>query len=140
MPVEIGWLVKNRVIGSYYYGDVTPEDIEQAADKIAHLINSCDTPEVHSIIDTTNIRHFPRDINILRRVTHKSLSHPRRGWLIIYGRDDTMIRVATRFTVSIFKVRLRMFAEREEAVRYLKSVDSSLADVELGCDVCCPSQ
>jgi len=126
MAIEIDWLLKDRVILLHFEGEITIPLLKQASDDTKILLDECSTPLIHSIIDGTGITKYSRNILQLREASQHLFSHPRYGWLVIYGTKDNLSHFFVNMVTEFFRVKMKMVDTRQDAVDFLKSVDNTL--------------
>jgi hypothetical protein len=128
MAITLKWLIRDRVILEEYVGDINIQQVTEAMKNVEAMVEASGAPLVHALADTSAMKGFPTHLIELQNATRSLLSHPRYGWLIIYGRNDMMLRFILQVLTGVFKVRLRMFDTRDEALEFLATVDSTLHD------------
>jgi len=126
MPTQTTWLIANHLIFSEFMNEISIEELASATDTIVEMIDSCDTILVHTLIDATTLTKYPQNIINLRKASQDSFSHPRFGWLVIYGAQDQLSMFFVNIVTSFFKVRLKMVDTREEAIGFLKNIEQAL--------------
>jgi hypothetical protein len=125
MPYDISWLVEKQVINLILDGEMTVETIDEMSKAIIEYLDSSDKPLVHLLIDDSNARSSIRHIKSVTEVG-KSLSHPRFGWLIIYGSTNKTYQFMAYMISQVTKIRHRRFGTLDEAIQFLQTVDVTL--------------
>ena len=125
----IEWLIENRIILGKPQGDPSPEDLKQASETYQILLDNSNAPLVHVLVDESKLETLPVSISVLAEKLD-FLSHPRLGWFILYGNDDAMKKFVSSMLTGISKVRNRRFANLQDSLEFLVSVDSSLPTVQ----------
>ncbi len=126
MPIQLQWLVQDRVIFGEYSGVITADEFRQAMSQTMTMIESSTMPLVHVIVDNTHVDEYPKSIPVLHDATKDLFSHPRYGWLLVYGQTDRLSSFFLQVITSLFKVRFRMMQSRADAVAFLQHVDVSI--------------
>lgn len=129
MAIKFDWLVENRVVYVQYVDVVTVEELTTEIGNIVELIGNSSAPLVHTLIDTTELVDYPKDISTILKSTKQVLVHPKFGWMLVYGQDDRLMQFFVQVVTSMLKVRMRIFKKRDDAVAFLKYVDTSLEDI-----------
>jgi hypothetical protein len=133
MPYQTSWYQEKRVIYIRVWGDVTIDEIHEMSEEQGQYLNQ-GKPLVHSISDITHVQSFPNNLAQLRDSMQAS-RHPNVGWILIVGPTTPLKRFFTSMLTQILipKARFRMFDKMEEAVNFLKDVDSTFVpDPEFG--------
>lgn len=129
MPVKVGWLVENRISYFKYTGDVTIEEVTEAAAIGLEFLYQSDAPLIHSIQDNSEQTSFPKEVGQLMKSVRTALSDPKMGWMMTVGLEGDVIRFVVTLVGRIARTRHRMFDTLEETVEFLQHVDTSLPDL-----------
>ncbi|MEO0564817.1 MAG: hypothetical protein AAF125_22110 [Chloroflexota bacterium] len=129
MPIKLNWLIEGVLAEQVFTGDVTLEDVEWLAESMIPLMDSSDRPLVHVIADVTEMTSLTKSVAGLQRVLKPVLSHPKYGWLVVYGMENKIIRFVFQLVTAPQQVRTRLFGSREECVTFLKTVDAHLSEL-----------
>lgn len=125
----IEWLVENKIIIGKPEGDPSPDDLKQASETYQILLDSSDAPLVHVLVDESKLETLPVSISVLAEKLD-FLKHPRLGWFILYGNDDAMKNFVSSMLTGISKVRHRRFANLQDSLEFLVSVDTTLPTIQ----------
>ena len=123
MPVEITWLVEDRVLYVKSVDAVTVDELFAADEQILGELNRVDTPKLHVLLDDVEQTSQPglREYNKLQ-----SIRHPKIGWVIEFGTNNKMILFVSSAIVQMFRIPYRVVQTREEAIAMLYKADPSL--------------
>lgn len=125
MPIRSDWLVPNTVILTRYWGESSEEEmIGNSHDTIA-MIDSCDTPFVHIIVDSTAVTAVP-PLPVTIRTAKASPRHERAGWLLTIGGQNTVVKFAMSVARQLLQVRTQNFDTLEDAIAFLKTMDETI--------------
>lgn len=125
MPYKIDWYIKDEVIFSEYSGVITADEVRGAMAAVNSLTENSPRSLVHVLIDVGNVTQSldpKQGITTLRETP----PHPRSGWSIIMREHSIFAKMLIMFGASIFKARTRSFDTLEEAIRFLKEMDSTI--------------
>ncbi len=128
MPVQVEWLLENRIIIVKSHGILTVDDFRNSAREVTRMIGSCDTPCVHIVMDDTLVTEIPRSISSMRHAT-TWLDHPRLGWAVCYGTEDRFITFVSQMVARVTRIRYRRVADYGEAIALLQAKDGSLPQI-----------
>ncbi|MAS32439.1 MAG: hypothetical protein CL610_00445 [Anaerolineaceae bacterium] len=122
MPVELSWLIPERVLHERFYGDVTIEDIQELASTLPPFMEE-GVPLIHTIIDATNVTSHPsiKDIH-----EHSSLrTYPNEGWRVMVG-ANAVARFIGSIILQVMGQRYRMYDTLDEALHFIADQDKSV--------------
>ncbi len=125
MPIQSNWYVPKAVVFSRFSGAPTEDEIIQNGYNIIDLIETCDTPLIHIIVDTTAVTASP-PLPATIRAAKSSPKHERAGWLVTIGEQNPIIKFASSVSRQLLQVRTQNFDTLEEAIAFLKSVDETI--------------
>jgi hypothetical protein len=117
MPAENSWIVENRVMLTRLTGHITVEDMAVSARKGTAMIESGVAP-VYSLVDASQIEHFPLKLNELKTVSEQG-SSDKLGWIIIYGIPNRLLSFLATTFVQVIGKRYRVVATQEEALEFV---------------------
>ena len=124
MPIDLSWLIPNRVISMHAYVDVTLDETRQANKQLITMLND-GTPLVHVVINQNDLGNFPISVNEYRAVltvmTHESL-----GWVIAYGPTNPLADFIAVMVARLGRIKFRKFVLKNEAFQFLVRKDPSL--------------
>lgn len=131
MPIEVSWLVPNRVIMARGYGMVTPEENAESDRQVIELLNTGTAP-IHVVMDVQAVEQFPLyqiddEVKNVRRMT----DHPALGWATICGTTNPMVRFMSSIVARLTGVRFRIFKTLDEGLDFLKEQDDTIDWVAL---------
>jgi hypothetical protein len=117
MPAENTWVVENRVMLTRLTGHITVEDMKASARRGTAMIESGIAP-VYSLVDASQIEHFPLKLNELKSITEEG-SSDKLSWIIIYGIPNRLLSfLATTFAQVIGK-RYKVVNTQAEALAFI---------------------
>jgi hypothetical protein len=117
MPAENTWIVENRVMLTRLSGHITIEDMQASARRGTAMIETGTAP-VYSLVDASQIEHFPLKLNELKSVTDEG-SSDKLGWIIIYGIPNRLLSfLATTFAQLIGK-NYKVVNTQDEALAFI---------------------
>ena len=129
MPFEISWYQPHRVIYWQVWGQVTLEDVAQMRQGQQNFLSEGTMP-VHTLANIGDVVDFPTDLRQLKEALD-GVNHPHLGWILVVGTASPLKRFVTTTVTQIVipSVRLRMFNTMDEAIEFLKHVDSTVSAV-----------
>ena len=127
MPFEATWYHNLRVIQWRVWGQITLEEIAQMGRDQQKLLSEGTSP-VHTLSNITDVASFPTDLRLLKEALD-GINHPHIGWVLIVGTTTPLKRFVTTTVTQLVipNVRLRMFNSMDEAIEFLKHVDSTVS-------------
>ncbi|RMF78550.1 MAG: hypothetical protein D6737_14450 [Chloroflexi bacterium] len=131
MPNEITWYIKNHIIYVRNFGELTNEDWQRADGILIDMIRegaAAGSALVHIIVDMADVTAFPKQVQGKGGRVFQHKHEPALGWTMIAGRDDPEVQFIATITTQAnnSQARLRVFATVNEALSYLRDVDSHL--------------
>lgn len=69
----------------------------------------------------------PTNLNRLNSIFGPLLSHPKYGWLVVVGIDNKITAFLTTMLAKMFRFRYQSVNTVDQAMDFLRSVDSTLA-------------
>lgn len=129
MPHQTDWLIENRVIMVYMYGEMTEDDIKDMSQTIQQLFEGGQAP-IHCIFDLEGITKPLTDIGVIRSNLAFLKDH-RLGWAVGYGKANSFMRFMAGMLSQLLGFRSRMFEARSDALKYVVDMDDSVG-TELG--------
>jgi hypothetical protein len=122
MPVEVSWLIPQRIVYERFSGEVTVEDIRHNSDLVAPMMAE-GVPLIHTIIDVSEITGHP-GLNEIRNSTPME-TYDGEGWRILVG-ANAVARFIGSIILQIMQRRFRAFQTMEEALQFLEDQDETL--------------
>ena len=117
MPAENLWIVENRVMLTRLTGHITIEDMAVSAREGTALIESGIAP-VYSLVDASQIEHFPLKLNELKSVSEQG-SSDKLAWIIIYGIPNRLLSFLATTFVQVIGKRYKVVASQDEALAFV---------------------
>ena len=122
MPVKITWYIPERILLAIYSDDVTREDIYYQYQEGIKLCHSVETPLVHMIVDTADVKSFPKSISDYKGTFGEKARNA--GWVVLVG-DNKIARLLTTIVTNLMKLRFAYVNTVEEAIFYISERDKS---------------
>jgi len=123
MPIELSWLIPDKILLSRWTGDISGEEVRVFVEEVEIALDAAALP-VHTVIDLSEARHISVETAWVY-LQSRLPTHPCRGQIGIVRSTldgeivtDLVNRLSPRTTV-------RAFATREEARNYLLSHNDS---------------
>lgn len=122
MPIELSWLIPDRILLSRWTGDISTEDVRVLVEELGIALDAAAVP-IHTVIDLSEARHMPTETASLY-LQSRLPAHPCRGLIGIVGSTLDGEIVTDLVNWLSLRERVRTFATREEARLYLLSHDN----------------
>lgn len=126
MGTKVSWYIKDRVVLSYFWGQVTSEDVEYVMNQTTEHIESGIKP-VHSIVHGLEVTNYPMNLPQVLQMT-SVLKNSDFGWFIMIT-DDRMARFMSSVVSQVTKLKFRSIPTTEETIEFLRDMDSSLPEL-----------
>jgi hypothetical protein len=126
MGAKVGWYIKDRVVLSYFWGQITSEEVEYVMDQATDHIQSGIHP-VHSIVHGLEVTKYPMNLPQVLQMT-SVLKNSDFGWFIMIT-DDRMARFMSSVVSQVTKLKFRSISTIEETVEFLRDMDPSLPEL-----------
>ena len=123
MPIEYSWLVKGRVVAMKSSGQLTAEDLKGEESIMTNYLEHATAPLLHIVADQTGLEKFP-DLKLMS--SSKWPKDPRVGWFVMYGLNNKVLSFVASVGAQLFRMRIRMVNTRQDALEFLRRVDSTL--------------
>ena len=126
MTVEITWQQPKRVIYERFYDVVTVEELTSIQQTFFQYLIDGDAP-VHSIIDLSAVRSYPKSINQVRQAFVPDKTGKGGRVVIIVGSNVVMRFITSMVSQIAFKDAQFTFCNSVgEAVAYLRQLDPTV--------------
>lgn len=125
MPHELSWIIPKRVILVEITNPANDQEIPEFDQRVCQMLDEGD-PEaalIHQILVFGDGVSTP---SMKALSSMSSPRHPRNGWVIMVGVGSPMVPMVTSIVSQIFKIRTRTLDTPEEALVFLREVDSTL--------------
>jgi hypothetical protein len=129
MPVEVSWLVENRVVYSRSFGILSVSQVHEAAAQSTQMMDT-GTKFVHLIANATDVEKFSFSLADIARSFRGFPTSPNMGWTLTVS-SNTMHRFFASIVVQMGSSRQRVFNTLEEAIAFLQSVDETLPPIPI---------
>jgi hypothetical protein len=122
MAVKLTWYIPERILLAIYNGDVSREDIAYQYQEGIKMCHSVETPLVHMIVDTADVKSFPKSISDYKGTFGEKARNA--GWVVLVG-DNKIARLLTTIVTNLMKLRFAYVNTVEEAIFYISERDKS---------------
>jgi len=125
MPYNLWWEIEKQVLYVSYSGDMTANELSRAMQDIAAEMKLNGGPFVNMISDMRSVRRqlsLPEVLNVIRRFEGSE----QMGCSLNVGDSNTILRFTTNVAGQVMGQRMRSFDTPEEAMAFLREVDSSI--------------
>lgn len=130
MPIELQWVVAERLIHTRLNGYVAPADVTQFADQVREMMESVETPLVHNLVDLAGLERFSTNIADYMQLSLQPA--PNAGWIMIIGGNAMMRFVLNILTSRVGRqfsdVRIAYVASYAEAIEFVVARDPHLTE------------
>ena len=127
MPVEVSWLVENRVIYSRCHGVLSVAEVKEASSQTTRMMNS-GIKFVHQIANATDIERLSFNLTDLMKSFRGFPASPNMGWTLTVS-PNAIHRFISSIVVQMGSSRQRVFNTLEEAIAFLQSIDETLPPI-----------
>lgn len=114
---------EGRILHQRLQGDITLAEVSEASDEALALLRA-GRPPIHLLLDVSNLGKFPLSAHQLSKAA-AYIHDPNLGWVLLVGPSSIMATFAGIIT-QIAGVRLRSFADVDEALGFIATQDPSL--------------
>lgn len=121
MSIQYGWLVPYQVLLTVMEGEITGAVFQQWAWDVNPFYAQTPHDRLHIIIDGRQATRLPH----LKVMTDIPVD-AKRGWLIIIGMDQPLLRFMASLVVQMTRTELKFVDSLPEALDVLRRVDQSL--------------
>lgn len=128
MPIQVEWLIPNRVIMSRMSGVISVEDIEGWLVSLTKMVNE-GTPLVHHIGDNLQIESIEVSLKTLQVLIKGIKKADHFGWYLSVT-TNPINRMMSALTSQFAGIRIRTYWTVEEALSFLKENDPSIIEVQ----------
>jgi hypothetical protein len=126
---QAGWYIDQRVIHCRVIDSISIEELRAMNDHLSKMVDQGTAP-VHLMLDGTDMKSFPRNLNTLREASH-IIRHPGIGWLIAVGVQNPLLTFIGSIVTQIdHKSQYRMIASVDEAWTHLQTTDATLENAK----------
>lgn len=124
---EIGWYTPDQIIQLRAWGGFDEPLLTRVSVAVLALLNCAATGHRHMLIDVGGITHVALPLASLSTIpSHNAVgSHPRLGWVAIYGSSNPFLNMILEYSSQIQSGRTRIFGDQEQALAFLNSKHSS---------------
>jgi hypothetical protein len=129
MSFTVDWYIVGRVIKVQIAGDVTLSDIEAISQQLIVLLDAGTAPLVHVMGDLAAMQNYPPNLKEMQRVSQPHVSHPRTGWILMYGMTSPLVNFIASTILQLARIRTRMVSSEAEAIAFLREHDESLREL-----------
>ncbi len=83
---------------------------------------------IHEIIDQSEVANIPNNINEINSFTSPVTNHDKMGWIIIYGRQNKLLKFIASIAGHVTCSNNRLVDTRQDAIKSLIKLEPSLAE------------
>jgi len=127
MPYEVSPHMQGRVVYVRGEGNITVQDIQMAAEKIADYMQQANPQSAHIFHNALAIDQMPIDITGVSKAAQTALQPTNLGW-VIHVSDKGYINFLASVVTQVAGVRFRPFEDEDDAWQFLLSQDESLQE------------
>jgi hypothetical protein len=127
MAFSVEWLVEGRVILASVSGDADAEMGDRVTNALVEFLDHGKSPQVHLVFDASALEKYLVSFVDTAKLTNRYIRHPLLGWFILIS-TNKIINFLGAAVMSTMKVRFRVVGSREEAIAFLREMDSTVAD------------
>ncbi|MBE2268311.1 MAG: hypothetical protein IAE80_08775 [Anaerolinea sp.] len=130
MPILYEWLVEDEVLYNRVWGEFTEDEVEESAALVVQHFESA-THQVYFLIDTLDIRTFPKNMLRVLPMTKDFVTHQNMRQLIVVS-NNTAVKFVTSIAANLQKNKLVLFTNLDDALDYLrKQLPEFAADINM---------
>lgn len=129
MPVELSWLVEDKVTYSKFIGKVTMDELHMISDFGIELMEQSPNPIIHSIQDLSELQSIPMNIKDMISQARVAKPLPKVGWQIAYHIPNKPIEILGKLLNKILNMKYLIATDYAEALEVLQSLDTNLDDL-----------
>lgn len=126
MPVELSWLIKDKVIYTRFIGDFTLEEQMAYSRYRTNLLKQSPSATIHSIQDFTELTCFSFEIQRAIQRARKLNLPSELGNQISFGIPDESIMIIAKLLNNILQIDYYVTDTYEDALNTLQSLDAEL--------------
>lgn len=128
MAHDTTWLHTNRIILYRPSGTLIGDDVRGVSVQIQKMIHQGAAP-VHVIVSLVKVTHIKLGFDEIRQIINENdeTTKPLTGWTVIV-RHNSLSQFFASMAVQMFNVDFAFVDSLDEALRFLKERDVSLAD------------
>lgn len=126
MPVQINWLVRDRVVAVTLSGQLSAEEINQTSRTINEHVVSGVSP-VHIYLDIRTVHQTSLNLRELNNLIVRE-HQDRFGWFILIT-DSPLARFLGATVIQLARLRVHVAATPDHGLAYLNRVDPLLPDL-----------
>ncbi|NLX08971.1 MAG: hypothetical protein GXY36_04900 [Chloroflexi bacterium] len=121
MPIELTWLVPEKILLSRWIGEISPDDMRVAVEELLIILDSA-SELIHSVIDLGDFHKTHADA-IRVYVESPVRAHPNRGQIGVIDAPGDLQSLLDQINRAWQRRMLRYFDSRAEARDFLLAHD-----------------
>jgi hypothetical protein len=129
MSYALSWYIPNRIVLFTLSDEMTDADVEHSTQELCTQYLDVGDAPVHILYDAHKLRGYPRNLSGLRRNSERYISHPKVGWLLLYGPNNPILLFFATTISQILRVKFRSVPSQAEALKVLVRMDPSLEEL-----------
>ncbi len=119
------WLVHQRVIFGYAYGELTNDEMAQHNERMIELLDDA-KPFVHTILVTHPDTRLPTPSIAAGRRILSFIGHKNLGWNIVVHNPYSIMAKMSILLAKVARARYRQFDNIYDAIDFLKEIDTTV--------------
>ena len=126
MPVDLSWQQPRRVIYERFYDAITVEELTAIQQQFFQLLRDGDAP-VHSIIDLSAVKSYPKSINQVRQALAPDPTGKGGRVVLVVGTNPIIRFMTSMVSQIVFKdAQFTFCSTLDEAFAYLRQIDPTI--------------
>lgn len=125
MPYTMGWYIDKEIVYMKCSTALSVAELHACLTEINGYIALSDRPLVHAIIDLTSLSK-PLSLVEAAQAMKGYKAPAQMGWTISVGDQDKVVKFLSSVTAQILKVRQRSYNTLDEALAFLKDMDTTI--------------
>jgi hypothetical protein len=131
VPISLQWYVDQQVIYETVEGDITLEETGMVTGDLTEMLSTSKQPQIHILIDVQKMGESPDNARLLSTTISPLFLQRNLGWVLIFSDDDTNADFMNAAVTRVFQLRLEVFKNRNDALRFLKNNDPDLSGLAI---------
>jgi len=119
MPILVDWHDPDKIIALLCTGNLTPNDVADAATQVSQMLNETSAARIHLYLDY-QVTNFP-NLVAGREAIIEMLRNPKMGYMCVVGMDSHLA-FWIQFFSKVAGLSSLPFTSKEEAITYLYRV------------------
>jgi hypothetical protein len=125
MPFKIHWYVPEQIIICRYWDNISEEDLHLSLDEMDQLVDQSPRDFIHAISDMREVTEHVNAGIVMKYMRDRGV-HPRSGWAITVGNQNSLLRFMYNVIKNFTRLRLHGCTTMEEALAFLRERDDTI--------------